>query len=125
MKQDRYRIASGGSFIMLSLLALLCVVGCTHNQARVIPAGNRQVAALSADDIVRVMRRAGFPDEQIEQLGPELRDALAFHGAAGIRSGEHNEALFLVDGYFIYVAVRGRGGFFYDVRKKPVYGQPK
>ena len=70
---------------------------------------------LDPDDVVTVMRRAWFSDEQIEQLGLELRDALASYGAARIRSDNCTEALFLTDGHFIYVTVRGHEAFFYSV----------
>jgi len=116
VKQDRYRIASGGSFIMLSLLALLCVVGCTHNQVQVIPASNRQVAALSADDIVRVMRQAGFSDEQTLEFGTDLRNGLALSGAAQIKVDDKVEAIFAVHGDYVYISSRLRGSFIYDVK---------
>lgn len=119
MKQDGYRVAIGGLFIVLSLSALLGTVGCTHNQAQVIPISNREVAALSAEDIARVMLRAGFSDKQIVELGTEMRNELARSGAAQINVGDKVEAIFAVDGDFVYVSSRLRGSFIYDLRKKP------
>lgn len=119
MKQDRYRIATGGLFIVLSLSALLGMVGCAHNQAQVIPVSNREVAALSAEDIARVMLRAGFSDEQILELGTDLRNELARSGAAQIDVGDKVESIFAVDGDYVYVSSRLKGSFIYDLRKKP------
>jgi len=119
VKQDRYRIATGGLFIVLSLSALLGMVGCAHNQAQVIPVSNREVAALSAEDIARVMLRAGFSDEQILELGTDLRNELARSGAAQIDVGDKVESIFAVDGDYVYVSSRLKGSFIYDLRKKP------
>jgi len=119
VKQDGYRVAIGGLFIVLSLSALLGTAGCAHTQAQVIPVSNREVAALSAEDIARVMLRAGFSDKQIVELGTEMRNELARSGAAQINVGDKVEALFAVDGDFVYVSSRLRGSFIYDLRKKP------
>ncbi|GAI19495.1 unnamed protein product, partial [marine sediment metagenome] len=106
MKQDGYRVVIGGLFIVLSLSALLGMGGCAHNRAQVIPVSNREVAALSAEDIVRVMLRAGFSDEQILELGTELRNELGLSGAAQINVGDKMEAIFAVDGDYVYVSSR-------------------
>lgn len=113
MKQDRYRVAIGGLFIVLSLSALFGIVGCAHTQAQVIPISNRQVAALSAEDIVRVMLRAGFSDEQILELGTDLRNELARSGAAQISVGDKVEAILAVDSDRVYVSSRLRGSFIF------------
>ena len=123
MKQDGYSVAIGGLFIVLSLSALLGMGGCTHNRAQIIPVSNREVAALSAEDIVRVMLRAGFSDEQILELGTELRNELGLSGAAQINVGDKMEAIFAVDGDYVYVSSRLRGSFIYDLRKKPATNQ--
>lgn len=77
---------------------------------------NRNVAALTADDIVRIMRRAGFPDPQILEHGTSLRNALATTGAAKILNGDIAEAMFAVDGTLIHVVSRTRGSFAYDIQ---------
>ena len=112
------------SFFLAFFTVLQSVMlgGCATHQLAVVPCRSRNVVVLSAEEVVAVMRRAWFPDEQIERLGLELRDALASHGAARIRSADRTQALFLTDGHFIYVTVRGRGGFFYSVRKGPSHG---
>lgn len=106
----------------LTVVQLVMLGGCAANRLAVEPHPGRNVVVLSAEDVVEVMRRAWFSDEQIKEVGPKLRDALAFHGAARIRSDERTEALFLVDGDLVYVVVRGRGGFFYNVSKEPSPG---
>ncbi|GAF75906.1 unnamed protein product, partial [marine sediment metagenome] len=47
----------------------------TPPQAWVVVLNNQQVAALDTDDVVRIMQRAGFSDQQILDLGTDLRNA--------------------------------------------------
>ncbi|NIO40451.1 MAG: hypothetical protein GTO41_09820, partial [Burkholderiales bacterium] len=47
----------------------------------VIPVSNRNILDLSADDVVQVMRRAGFSDNQILELGTDVRDGIFMSGA--------------------------------------------
>lgn len=107
---------------MLMLVALLVfgVVGCSRSTTgiRLIPMSNRHVLALSPDDVVVVMRRAGFSDSQILEYGTELRNGLAESGAVQIKIGRKVEAVFAVnlnDGNCVYISTRLRGNFIYDV----------
>jgi len=96
------------------LLLALCVTGCSHTRGQVIALGNPGVIALSADDIARVMQRAGFSDDQILELGTDLRNSLATSGAAQIRVGDKVEAIYAVDGTWVYISSRLRGSAIYD-----------
>lgn len=125
MKQNTYRVAIGGLLIVLSFTALLGMVGCAHTQAQVIPVSNREVAAMNAEDIVRVMLRAGFANEQILELGTELRNELALSGAAQINEGDKVQAILAVDSGYVYVSSRLRGSFIYDLRAKPTTSHTK
>ena len=107
------------------------LAGCSHlpsfssqgsdyeqpNKLKVVPLGNQDVIELSADDVVRVMHRAGFSDEQILELGPELRDGLADSGAAQVRLRDKVEVVFAVHGNYVFITTRLRGSFIYDVGK--------
>jgi len=112
VNQDRYRLTNGGLFIVLSLSALLSMVGCAHIPAQVIPVDNHDVAAvagvatLSVEDIIRVMLQAGFSDEQIVEFGTDLRNELARSGAAQIDVGDKVEAIFVIHGDYVYVSSR-------------------
>ena len=102
----------------LALLLALALPGCANNpNGQVIALPNQQVADLDADDVARVMRRAGFADQQILELGAELRNSLAASGAAQIRIHDKVEAIFAVDGRYLHVASRRRGSFIYDLEK--------
>jgi hypothetical protein len=103
--------------IVALLLVALCVVGCAQTRLNVIPLSNQYVAALSADDIVQLMRRAGFSNEQILELGTDLRNGLALSGAAQLKVGDKVEAIFAVHGDYVYITTRLRGSFIYDVKK--------
>ena len=83
-----------------------------------ISLSNREIAALDADDIVRVMRRAGFSDDQVIDLGPDLRNMLASSGAAKIQVGNKVEAMFSVEGDSLYASSYRRGSFIYDLGKQ-------
>ena len=99
-------------------LALLAggLAGCaTPNTAQVVSLANPHVAALDADDIVRVMRRAGFSDQQILESGTDLRNTLASSGAAKIQMDDKAEAIFAVDGRYLHASSRHRGSFIYEL----------
>jgi len=108
--------------LTLTLLALLALgaVGCAHQSTgiRVVPLSNRDVLALTPDDIVVVMRRAGFSDNQILEYGTDLRNGLAESGAVQIKVGKKVEAVFAVNlnnGDCVYISTRLRGNFIYNV----------
>ena len=116
------------SIILCALAVSLCalLMGCRpikwpemgrpSEGLQVVGLSNRDVAALSSDDIVRIMRRAGFSDEQILKLGTELRNALLTSGAAQIKKGQV-EAIYAVHGEYVFITTRLRGSFVYDLRR--------
>jgi hypothetical protein len=109
--------------VMLMLLALLVfgVFGCARSAGggiRIIPMGNRHVLALSPEDVVEIMRRAGFSDGQILEYGTDLRNGLAESGAVQIKIGKKVEAVFAInlnEGNCVYISTRLRGNFIYNV----------
>ncbi len=110
------KLANNGVIVTL-LLVVLCVVGCTHTRFDVIPLSNQDAVTLSADDIMQLMRQAGFSDEQILELGTDLRNGLALSGAAQLKLGDKVEAIFAVQGNRVYVTTRLRGSFIYRCGK--------
>lgn len=107
---------------MLTLLALLALgaVGCARNNTgiRVVAMSNRDVLALSPEDVVAVMRRAGFSDNQVLEYGTDLRNGLAESGAVQVKIGKKVEAVFAInlnDGDCVYISTRLRGNFIYNV----------
>ena len=122
MKPIRYNSSNSSVTIMLMLLALLAfgVVGCARSTGgiRLIPLSNRNVLALSPDEVVEVMRRAGFSNTQILEYGTDLRNGLAESGAVQIKIGKKVEAVFAInlnDGNNVYISTRLRGNFIYNV----------
>jgi hypothetical protein len=114
------------SFIIHQLSFMLLavgVVGCAFTgkedstKFKVIAVSSRDVAALSSNDVVRIMRRAGFTDEQILEFGTQVRNALLENGAAEIKLGKAVEAIFAVNRNKIFITARLRGNFIYDVEK--------
>ena len=121
MKPIRYnsRISSMSILTLLTLVAL-GIGGCSGSNTgiQVIPLSNRSVLALSSDDVVQIMRRAGFSDSQILKYGTDLRNGLAESGAVQIKIGKKVEAVFaanLSESNCVYISTRLRGNFIYDV----------
>ena len=122
MKPIKYnsRISSVTIVLMLLTLLVIGIVGCARNAEgiRIVPLSNRHVLALSPDDVVTVMRRAGFSDGQILEYGTDLRNGLAESGAVQVKIGKKVEVVFAVnlnDGNCVYISTRLRGNFIYNV----------
>jgi len=97
-----------------------CALGVRDEHTKVIKAkvislpDNKDMIALSADHIVIVMRRAGFSDQQILDLGTDLRNSLATSGAAQIQVSRKVEAIFAVRGRTLHVSSYHRGSFIFN-----------
>jgi hypothetical protein len=115
--------------IWLVFILALGMTGCasstTSSEFRITPLSNKNTIALSADDIVRIMRRAGFSDEQILKLGGRMHDSLLHSGAAQLEIGDRVEAIFAANNNFVYIATRLRGSFIYDVKKGCLVSSPQ
>lgn len=98
-------------------LGLLFGPGCVHT-TQVRSLGGSGGVVLDADDIVNMMQRAGFDDDKILETGTDLRNALAYSGAARIETHNTVEAIFSVSGTEIYVSTRANGNFVYDSEGK-------
>ncbi len=112
------RITGSGVIIVSLLLTLLAfgVVSCAQRGFEVIPLNHQEVLTLSSDDIVRVMRRAGFSDNQILAHGTDLHDALSRSGAAQIKMSKKLQAVFAINGDSVYISTRLRGNFIFNVK---------
>ena len=82
---------------------------------RIEPQAGREVADLSPDDVIQIMRRIGFTDAQILDMGTDMRDALRMAGGARVIVREEVEALVSVSGMRVHVGSRTRGNFTYDL----------
>jgi hypothetical protein len=110
----------------LLLVLALAIVGCMSTrgiQVIPVPLGSRGVLDLSADDVVEIMRAAGFSDTQIVEHGKQVHDALAESGAVQIKIGRKVEAIFAVNGNDIYISTRLRGYFIYNINTGWVTGE--
>jgi hypothetical protein len=75
------------------------------------------MADLSADDIIRIMRRIGYSDDQILEVGPDVHDALLLSGAAVIGRGKRTEAVLRVNTEYVIVRSRDYGSMIYNLRQ--------
>ena len=122
MKPIKYNSGIGRITTRLVLLLLLTLgmIGCARRATgiQIIPLSSSNVLALGADDLIEVMRRAGFSDEQILEHGPDVHDGLAQSGAVQVRVNNKVEAVFAINrdrGDCVYISTRVRGNFIYNV----------
>ena len=116
VKTNRYK-SKNGAVMIVTLLAFLALgaAGCAQNRGiEVLPLGNRGVLTLASDNVVEVMRAAGFSDMQIWEHGTALRDGLARSGAVQIKIDGTVEAVFAINGDSVYISTLGRGHFVYN-----------
>jgi len=97
-------------------LLVLLLAGCAGLEVKAL--GNAEVIALDGEDVVHLMRRAGFSDEEVLEHGTDLRNALALEGSAEVRSEGKVEALFAVSGHHVHVTTRDHGSVIYDAETK-------
>ena len=123
MKSRKYAKNLYLCLVLLSLALAVGMSGCDEERLIFMPRPSRAVLALSADDIVQVMSRAGFSDEQIIEFGPGLRSALLNSGACQVRQGETIQAIFAVQNHYVHVTTKMRGSFIYNTEKKGLEGE--
>lgn len=78
--------------------------------------GNQDVVELTADDVVQVLRAAGFSDTQIYEHGTAVRDGMAGSGAVQVKIEGKVEAVLAAKGDLVYVSTRSKGHFTYNVQ---------
>jgi hypothetical protein len=66
------------------------------------------------------MTQAGFNQEQILELGPGFRNALAQQGAAQFQVDHEIDALFAVHYPYVHVSCRRRGSFSYNLESHEI-----
>jgi hypothetical protein len=82
---------------------------------RIVPRSNREVARLSPEDVVCIMQRVGFSDDQVLELGTDLHHALLLSGGAQLVYGKQLEMVFAVNNYQVHILSGSRGTFIYDL----------
>ncbi len=128
VKHNRNNSKNGRVVMVSALLTLLALsaAGCARNRGiEVLPLGNRSVLTLNSDDVVQVMRAAGFSDEQIYEHGTALYDGLAKSGAVQIRVDGKVEVVFAINDDSVYISTLGRGHFVYDIQTGWVNSGPR
>ena len=107
-----WRTATAALLCLCAMLVLCACSGAGRTQVTRLPNGGTM--NLAPDDVIRLMQRTGFSDDQIVQIGPDLYEGLAQTGAVQIRVGPKVEAIFLVDGQCVIGTSRKTGHVTYD-----------
>ena len=119
MKPITYKSKNGGVMLVSMLLALMALSlgGCMRQPTgiQILPMGNQDVLELTANDVVQVMRAAGFSDDQIYEHGAAVHDGMARSGAVQVKIDDTYEAVFAAKGDSIYISTRSRGHFLYNI----------
>ncbi len=84
---------------------------------RIEPVSSREVADLTPDDMVQITRRIGFTDQQILDLGPNLRSALLLSGAARVIYKDKVEAVLRIQGEYVLIYSSSRGSHMYNLAR--------
>ena len=123
---------TAGTLLVLALLALE-VTGCNQairpaewpelhveggsGELRIVARENRDVAELTADDIVTVMQQVGFSDEDILDLGMDLHEAIRSSGMAVVYKGNRAEMILQVNREYLVIRSRSNGSMIYDIAR--------
>jgi hypothetical protein len=109
----KYKSISSG--VIIFLLLLITLGGCIRSGIQVVPIPNQDVLVLNADQLVQILRAAGFSDPQIDEYGWSIRDGLARSGAVRILIDNTVETGFAVKGDDVYISSRSRGYWIYNI----------
>ena len=108
---------------------VITVAGCgqktANSRLQLVPLSNQHAVDLSVSDVIEIMRRTGFSDEQIAEFGKKMRDGLSLSGATQLKVGDNVEAIFAVRKDCVYITTRMRGSFIYNVRTGWVTPSPQ
>jgi hypothetical protein len=96
--------------------------GCQTATMRVVPIASEHHMALAADDIVLMMRQAGFTDSEILKYGTDVRNALATQGSARVEVDDVVRAIFFAQKDTVHVTTTVGKAFFYQIRPEPKGG---
>jgi hypothetical protein len=110
---NRHKTIRSG--VIIALLLLIPLGGCIRSGIQVIPVPNQDVLVLNANEIIQILRAAGFTDQQIQQYGWQIRDGLARSGAVRILMDNVVEAGFAARGDEVFISTRSRGYFIYNI----------
>lgn len=112
VKPNRQKIIYSG--MIVTLLLLMSLGGCLGSKINIVPGNGAEVMTLRPDEVVTIMKRAGYSDNQIYDHGFEVHEALARVGEAIIEVNGKKETRFLIQGDQVYVQTL-KGWYLYNV----------
>ena len=89
--------------------------GCMRSGIKIVPIPSQDILELYPDEVMLILQRIGFTDEQIREHAWSVREGLAKSGAVRIMVNGTIEAGFAIRGDEIYISSRSRGRFIYNI----------
>lgn len=96
------------------MLLALSLSGCVRSGIRIVPVAANEVLELSADDIVLIMQKVGFTNDQILDYGPAIQEALKTRGSAKVLIDGQVEIILSIKQGDVYIGSLSRGLFIYN-----------
>ena len=108
------RHISISSVVIACLLLPMMLSGCMRYGLKVVPVPSHDVLELYPNEVVTIMQRVGFTDEQIKDYAWSVREALARSGAVRILVNSKAVAGFAIQGDEVLIS-SSRGNFIYNI----------
>jgi hypothetical protein len=89
--------------------------GCMRSGIKVVPVPSQDVLTLTPDEVILILQRIGFVNEQIREHGWSVSEGLAKSGAVRIFVDGSVEAGLAIKGDEVFISSRSRGQFIYNI----------
>jgi hypothetical protein len=100
--------------VLASLLMSIGIAGCIRSGIQVVAVPSTDVLTLGPEDVIQIMQRAGFTDEQIKDHGTKVWEGLAKSGRVQITIRGRTEVIFGVNKDDVIITSLTRGLFIYN-----------
>ncbi len=113
MKPARY--ISISSIVIACLLLPMILSGCMRSGIKIVPVPSQDILELMPDEVILILQRIGFSNDQIREYGWPVREGLARSGAVRIMVDGAAEAGLAIKGDEVFINSRSRGMHIYNI----------
>ncbi len=89
--------------------------GCMRSGIKVVPVPSSDVLTLTPDEVIIILQRIGFSNDQIKEHGWPVSEGLARSGAVRIFVDGAVEAGLAIKGDEVFISSRSRGQYIYNI----------